>query len=100
MVAQFSFMKWIQMNLITKITLYPASLTDFQLDCRSPFGRPFMLIVFDYISEPETDERIIRDIEDKFKDFDDMKIKPVSVREYLTTRQETTTIFELKLSLS
>jgi hypothetical protein len=61
-----------------------------------------MLVVFDYIQEPETDERIIREIEDKFQDvdFDDMKIKPISVREYLTTRQETTTIFEPKLSMS
>jgi hypothetical protein len=61
-----------------------------------------MLIAFDYIREPETDERIISKIESEFQDvlFDDMKIKPVSVREILTTRQELTTIFKPEISLS
>lgn len=89
------------MNLISNITLYPADPKDFRLDCRSPFGRPFMLIAFDYTREPETDERIIKKCEDRFNDvsFDDMKIKPVSVREILTTRQTITTIFKDKISL-
>ena len=90
------------MTPISNITLYPADLADFQLDCRSPFGKPFMLVCFNYIRVPETNERIIKDCKDRFVDvdFEDMKIKPVSVREYLTTRQETTTIFKPKLSLS
>lgn len=90
------------MNFITNITIYPTDLKDFQLDCRSPFGKPFMLVCFDYIRESETDEKLIKAVEDRFNevDFDDMKIKPVSVREILTTRQTITTIFKPKLSLS
>jgi hypothetical protein len=90
------------MNLITQITIYPADLNDFRLDARSPFGKPFMMVCFDYIREPEKDERIIRKCEDRFNDvdFNDMKIKPVSVREILTTRQTITTIFKPKISLS
>jgi hypothetical protein len=90
------------MNFIKNITIYPTSLADFQLDCRSPFGKPFMLICFDYIREPETNEKIIRAVEERFNDvsFDDMKIKPISVREILTTRQELTSIFKPELSMS
>lgn len=90
------------MEFITNITVYPSSLTGFRLDCRTPDNQPFMLVSYDYTQEPETNERIIREIEDQFRDveLDDMKIKPVSVRQYLTTRQETTTYFETKLSLS
>jgi hypothetical protein len=90
------------MTFISNIILYPDNLNDFRLDCRSPFGKPFMLVSFDYIQEPETNERIIKDIEDRFQDVDlsDMEIKPVSVRKYLTTRQVVTTIFKPSYSLS
>jgi len=72
-----------------------------QLDPRMPENKPYMLIVFDYIREPEKDERIIRAVENEFKDapeFEDMKIKPV--REILTTRQEITMMFKERISLS
>ena len=90
------------MNLISNITIYPASLRDFRLDCRSPFGKPFMFVSFDYIQEPEKDERIIREIENEFQDvlLEDMEIKPVSVRDLLTKRYRTTSVFKIKLSLS
>jgi hypothetical protein len=90
------------MTLISNIFIYPDNLKDFRLDCRSPFGKPFMLVSFDYIQEPETDERIIRDIEDRFNDvtFEDMEIKPVSIRKYITTRHVETTIFKPSYSLS
>jgi hypothetical protein len=61
-----------------------------------------MFMAFNYIQEPETDERIIRKSEDRFNEvsLEDMEIKLVSVREVLTTRREETTHFEPKLSLS
>ena len=89
------------MNLISQIIVYPSSLTNFRLDCRFPFGRPFMLMAFNYISEPETDERVIRKMENTFDiAYDDMAIKPISVRQYLTTSHEETTYFKEKISLS
>lgn len=88
------------MELITNIIVYPSNLTENRLDARCPWNEPFMLVDFDYIREPETNERIISEIESEFVDFEDMKIKPVSVREILTSRQTITTYFETKLSLS
>ena len=89
------------LNLIHKLTIYPEKMEGNQLDPRMDYNKPFMIVVFDYIQEPETNERIIRAVEDKFKDlpeFEDMKIRPV--REIMTTRQEITTSFSEKISLS
>jgi hypothetical protein len=89
------------LNLIHKVTIYPSKIKGNRLDCRIPENKPYMLVAFDYIQEPETDEKIIRSVEKMFKDlpeFEGMKIKPV--REILTTRQEITTSFKEKLSLS
>lgn len=89
------------LNLIHDVRIYPSRINGNLLDCRMAYNKPYMLVSFDYIRDPETDERIIREIEEQFKDdpeFEDMKIKPV--REILTTRQEITTSFKEKLSLS
>lgn len=87
------------MEFITNIIIYPSNLTDLRLDCRLPYNKPYMLISFDYIREPETNEAIIRKIESEFVDFEDMKIIPVSVREVLNEKIKTT-YFKEKLSLS
>jgi hypothetical protein len=89
------------LNLIHKLTIYPAKIGGNQLDPRMDYNKPYMLICFDYIREPEKDESIIRAVEDEFKDapeFEDMKIKPV--REILSSRQEITTHFKELISLS
>lgn len=89
------------MELITNIIVYPSSLTNNRLDARCPWNKPFMLIAFDYIREPETNEAIIKEIEQTFKDtFDNMTIKPISIRDILTSRQKLTTYFKNKISLS
>jgi hypothetical protein len=95
------FLKDEGLNLIHKVTIYPSRLKGNRLDCRMDENKPYMLIAFDYISEPETDERIIRAVEDEFQDlpeFKDMEIRPV--REILTTRREITTTFKERISLS
>lgn len=105
------------MTLISNITLYPPDLRDFRLDARSSSGMPFMLVAFNYTRESETNAELNESIDivapiakqaglsfeellAVMEDLSDMEIKPVSVRKYLTTRHETTTIFQPKISLS
>ena len=86
------------MELFKNIIVYPSA--DNKLDCRPPTLDAYMLVCFDYIQEPETDEAIIKNTEDRFHgvDFEAMKIKPVS--EQLRTRNTHTTFFKEKISLS
>jgi len=83
--------------MIHNITIYPSSLKGNQLDPRLDYNKPFMIVCFDYIAEPETNEKIIRAVENKFKDTEsDME----SVREILTSRREITSVFKERISLS
>jgi len=88
------------MNFIHNITIYPASLKGNQLDPRMDFNKPFMMICFDHIVEPETDERIIKAVEQRFKDLPVSAVKLEPVREILTSRREITSSFKEKISLS
>jgi len=90
-----------RLNFIHNLTIYPEKMEGNQFDPRMDYNKPYMIVCFDYIQEPETDERIIKAVEDKFNDlpeFEDMKIKPV--REIITTRQEITTSFKERMSLN
>ena len=98
------------MNLFTSIIVYPSDLTTMRLDLRTPDNEPYMLVCFNHILDPETDEKIIRKVEKAVNEiaeicdmknnisFEDMKIKPI--RDQLTKKHETTTYFKELISLS
>jgi hypothetical protein len=89
-------------SFIYEVKIYPHKVKGNLLDCRMDYNKPYMLVSFNYIHEPEKDERIIRSVEKRFRDLPELEGEKLpTVREVLTApSHETTTCFEEKISLS